>query len=87
MDVRGLQIRARDEWFGSNALQREFATPEFYWSEEYQPVYCPDCPADFMRLCRVRTSLSEPLILHAQWKLQTGTADPSIGAASSSGQP
>ncbi len=81
MNVRGLQIRARDEWYGSDALQREFATPEYYWSEKYQRVYCPDCRADFTPPCRAHTGLSGPLIPHAKWRLQTGTVAPSIASA------
>ena len=47
MSIHELQIRARDEWYGSRELQREYATPEFYWWERYQRVYCPECRANF----------------------------------------
>ena len=50
MSIHELQIRARDEWYGSQALKREYATPEFYWWESYQRVYCPKCRADFTAL-------------------------------------
>jgi hypothetical protein len=46
MSVHQLQIKALDEWYDSKALQREFATPEYYWSEKYQRVYCPSCRPD-----------------------------------------
>jgi hypothetical protein len=38
MSVHELQIRARDEWYGSQELQRRYATPEFYWWERYQRI-------------------------------------------------
>jgi hypothetical protein len=50
MSVHELQIRARDEWYGSQELQRRYATPEFYWWERYQRIYCPSCRADFRAL-------------------------------------
>ncbi|MEA3278150.1 MAG: hypothetical protein U9Q81_23260 [Pseudomonadota bacterium] len=50
MSVYQLQIRARNEWYGSRDLQREYATPEYYWWEKYQRVYCPECRANLMLL-------------------------------------
>jgi hypothetical protein len=60
MSVHELQTRARDEWHGSKSLQREFATPEYYWSEKYQRVYCPDCRADSAALRRAAAGSSRP---------------------------
>jgi hypothetical protein len=54
MSIHELQIRARDEWYGSRELQRAYATPEFYWWEKYQRVYCPECRADFTALRSAR---------------------------------
>jgi hypothetical protein len=45
MSTDRLQIRARGEWYGSSRLQREYPTPEFYWCQRYQRVYCPACRA------------------------------------------
>lgn len=59
MSIHELQIRARDEWYGSRELQREYATPEFYWWERYQRVYCPECRADFKALGRARKPASD----------------------------
>lgn len=50
MSVHELQIKVRTEWYGSRELQRQFPTPEFYWWEKYQRVYCPNCRADFAAL-------------------------------------
>ncbi len=52
MSLYQLQIKARDEWRGSAALQREYRTLEFYWWSRYQRVYCPGCRADFSALER-----------------------------------
>jgi len=52
MSVHELQIKALDEWYDSKALQQEFATPAFYWSEKYQRVYCPSCRANFALLSK-----------------------------------
>jgi hypothetical protein len=60
MSVHELQVKARDEWNGSKALQREFATPEYYWSEKYQRVYCPVCRAGLATLRRTTTGSSRP---------------------------
>jgi hypothetical protein len=61
MSVHQLQIKALDEWYGSKALRQEFATPEFYWSEKYQRVYCPRCRANFARLSENARSLYRTL--------------------------
>jgi hypothetical protein len=45
MSVHELQVKARDEWYNSKSIQQEFATPEYYWSEKYQRVYCPSSRA------------------------------------------
>ena len=50
MSVHELQIKAMDEWNASKALRQEFATPEYYWSQKYQRVYCPNCRIDFALL-------------------------------------
>lgn len=50
MSVFQLQIKARDEWFGSKELQHRYHTPEFYWWERYQRVYCPGCRANVQLL-------------------------------------
>ncbi len=50
MSTEQLQVKARDEWYGSKELQRQFATPEFYWWKRYQRVYCPECRADWSLL-------------------------------------
>jgi len=50
MSLHELQIKAHDEWYGSKELRREFATPEYYWWEKYQRVYCPGCRANFASL-------------------------------------
>jgi hypothetical protein len=52
MSISELQIKARNEWYGSARLQQEYATPEYYWTLTYQRVYCPGCRADFSRLSR-----------------------------------
>lgn len=46
MNVQQLQTKAGREWWGSQELQRTYPTPEFYWWEKYQRVYCPECRAD-----------------------------------------
>jgi hypothetical protein len=46
MTKQTLQAKAGAEWWGSPELQRTYPTPEFYWWERYQRVYCPDCRAD-----------------------------------------
>ena len=46
MNVLQLQTKAGREWWGSQELQRTYPTPEFYWWQRYQRVYCPDCRAD-----------------------------------------
>ena len=58
MSICELQMKARSEWYGSGHLQREYATPEYYWAEKYQRVYCPSCRADFARLSRTSTGAS-----------------------------
>ncbi len=55
MSTHDLQIKARDEWYGSRDLRRQYATPEYYWSERYQRVYCPNCRADTRLLHAVET--------------------------------
>jgi hypothetical protein len=46
MSVHALQIKARDEWYGSMKLRREYRTPEYYWSMRYERVYCPGYRAE-----------------------------------------
>jgi len=60
MSVHELQIKALGEWYDSNALQREFATPEYCWSEKYQRVYCPGCRANFAYLYLI-TPMPQPI--------------------------
>lgn len=52
MSLYQLQVKARDEWMGSAALQRQYPTLEFYWWSRYQRVYCPNRRADFSALRR-----------------------------------
>jgi hypothetical protein len=47
MTTHQLQLKARAEWYASPALRRDYPTPEYYWSERYQRVYCPGCRADW----------------------------------------
>jgi len=47
MSIHELQMKAGREWYGSETLQRQYATPEFYWREKYQRVYCPGCRVCF----------------------------------------
>lgn len=47
MTVHQLQLKARAEWYASRELRQQYPTPEYYWSECYQRVYCPHCRADW----------------------------------------
>lgn len=62
MSTHELQIKARDEWYGSSRLRREYPTPEFYWCQRYQRVYCPECRASAALLHDV-TRVPRPLTL------------------------
>lgn len=58
MSIYELQNKAREEWSGSTELQREYATPEYYWWKRYQRVYCPDWRADWALLSRGKAAPS-----------------------------
>ena len=41
MNLYLFQVKARNEWMGSAALQRQYPTLEFYWWSRYLRIYCP----------------------------------------------
>lgn len=48
MSVYQLQLKAREEWYRSKDLQREYPTLEYYWWKRYQRIYCPHSRAKFL---------------------------------------
>jgi hypothetical protein len=60
MNAHELQIQAGAEWHTSRELRRRFATPEHYWWERYQRIYCPRCRADWRMLRAATSTDSDP---------------------------
>lgn len=59
MNAHELQIQAGAEWHASRELRRRFATPENYWWERYQRIYCPECRADWRMLRAAASTASD----------------------------